>query len=222
MTDRLCRIVGDSLDRYPAWPTLRTVNWRSALDSSGVYVQLHANLPLLSQACVRPVGSDLLPAAIPEARLPVQKFGSDLDDDGITEPSDNCPAWAYPSQTIPSWGIQPNDPDCDGVTSASEGSIGTDPNDPCPNTSMANDEADDRWPSDFDDNKVVNITDVFNVLPPYFGSSAANPNPKGDGMPEYTARRDLVPDGVINISDVFKMLPPYYGSSCTSAHANPS
>lgn len=60
--------------------------------------------------------------------------------------------------------------DCDGWSTADEGTIGTDPNDPCANTSAANDEADDRWPADFDDNRVINILDVGKVLPPFFGS----------------------------------------------------
>jgi len=57
----------------------------------------------------------------------------------------------------------------------------------------------------FDDNRTVNVTDLFNVLPPYFGTSA----------PPTSLRRDLVPDGFINITDVFRVLPPFYGSGCT-------
>lgn len=53
----------------------------------------------------------------------------------------------------------------------------------------------------------MNITDIFNVLPPYFGSTAAGGDP-------YSPRRDLVPDGVINITDASKMLPPLFGSVC--------
>ena len=59
------------------------------------------------------------------------------------------------------WSIPPGDDDCDGWTTADEGVLGTDPNDPCANTATANDEADDRWPPDFDDNQIVNIIDVL-------------------------------------------------------------
>ncbi|NIR02801.1 MAG: hypothetical protein GTN78_21790, partial [Gemmatimonadales bacterium] len=89
---------------------------------------------------------------------------------------------------------------------ADELSIGTDHLDPCADTPTAHDEADDKWPPDFDDNQVVNVTDVFNVLPPTYGSSA--------GQSNYSERADLEPDGVINITDVFKVLPPIFGKSC--------
>ncbi|MDP2674299.1 MAG: hypothetical protein Q8Q00_05245 [Dehalococcoidia bacterium] len=52
---------------------------------------------------------------------------------------------------------------------------------------------------------VINISDVFFLLPPTFGTA----------VPPTSARRDIVPDNVINISDVFKVLPPYFGVVCT-------
>jgi len=124
----------------------------------------------------------------------------DWDGDGVPNPGDNCPLWPNPTQTAPPWGVIPGDPDCDGFSDGDEGTIGTHPEDPC-----ADNTSDDAWPSDFDMNKVVNISDVFYLLPPYFGRS----------VPPTSARRDLAPDGVINISDVFKVLPPYFGASCT-------
>jgi hypothetical protein len=99
------------------------------------------------------------------------------------------------------------DSDSDGFVDGDEGFVGTDPGDACADTESANDEADDKWPVDFDDNRVINITDVFQVFPPYFGSSTGDPN--------YTKRRDLDPNGVINITDVFKVFPPVFGQSCT-------
>ena len=110
--------------------------------------------------------------------------------------SDNCPTTPTP------WPTPIDDGDCDGFTDADEGSIGTDAADAC-----LDDGTDDCWPSDFDMNTVVNISDVVKVLPPYFGSST--------GQPSYSVRRDLAPDGVINIMDVVKVLPPYFGSVCT-------
>jgi hypothetical protein len=44
------------------------------------------------------------------------------------------------------------DADCDGWTDVDEGLISTDPDDDCANTPDPDDEADDRWPADFDDN----------------------------------------------------------------------
>jgi hypothetical protein len=35
------------------------------------------------------------------------------------------------------------------------------------------------------------------------------------GQPNYSQRRDLVPDGVVNIREFLKVLPPYFGQSCT-------
>ncbi len=110
----------------------------------------------------------------------------------------------------PSWPLPVGDTDCDGWTDADEGTIGTDPTDDCPD-----DPTDDAWPSDFDMNAVVNLADLFNVLPPYFGSSPSNPDTNGDTVPDWSPRRDLVPDGFINLADVFMVLPPYFGSSCT-------
>lgn len=99
------------------------------------------------------------------------------------------------------------DSDGDGYDDATEVFLSTDPATACPATSTPNDEDPDAWPPDFDDNQIINITDVFPLLPPHFGSST--------GDPDYSQRADLVPDGVINITDVFKVLPPVFGSSCT-------
>ena len=52
----------------------------------------------------------------------------------------------------------------------------------------------------------MSLTDVFQVLPPIFGSNSADP--------QYSARSDLVPDGVINLEDVFPVLPPTFGTGC--------
>jgi hypothetical protein len=45
------------------------------------------------------------------------------------------------------------------------------------------------------------------VLPPSFGSTSADP--------DYSARRDLKPDGIINLLDVGRVLPPVFGSVCS-------
>jgi len=79
--------------------------------------------------------------------------------------------------------------------------------DNCANTLAPVDEADDRWPADFDDNKLINISGAFFLLPPYYGSST--------GGTYFSARRDIVPDSVVNVSDMYKLLPPFFGFACT-------
>ena len=122
---------------------------------------------------------------------------NDVDSDGVFDFIDNCPNWYNPSQTLPPWLVPACDADCDGFTSADEGSIGTDPNVHC---------GADAWPPDFDDNMVINTTDVFQVLPPALGQAVTT----------HLVRQNLFPgDAVINTTDVFRVLPPFLGSSCT-------
>ena len=147
----------------------------------------------------------------------------DQDADDLGDVCDNCPADPNPGQengdgdplgdicdpcpTIPTFGlwlIPVGDVDCDGFSSADEGLIGTAPTNPCADTLAPNDEADDKWPPDFDDNQRVNTTDVFQVVGPFFGTS----------VPPTSPRRDLFPDGVINTTDVFRISPPFLGSGC--------
>ena len=115
-----------------------------------------------------------------------------------------------PTPGLTPWTNPPGDIDCDGYSSADEGTITTDPNDDC-----ADDPTDDAWPSDFDMNTFINLGDVFNVLPPYFGSSPGLPDTNGDTIPDWSVRRDLQPNGFINLGDVFMVLPPYFGWNCT-------
>lgn len=97
---------------------------------------------------------------------------ADADGDGVPDSSDNCPNWPNSSQALPPWNVPAGDPDCDGFTDGAESIIGTDPLDPCANTATANDQADDRWPTDFDDNRQVNIVDVLALKPAF--STAVN------------------------------------------------
>jgi hypothetical protein len=95
------------------------------------------------------------------------------------------------------------DTDGDGTNNGNEVLIGTDPSNDCPLISGQH----DAWPADFDRNRVINTTDVFQVLPPVLGSTV--------GASSYTVRADLAPGGVINTTDVFQVLPPVLGSTCT-------
>jgi len=98
------------------------------------------------------------------------------------------------------------DADGDGFSDCAESSIGTLSATGCATTAVAGDENPDPAPPDFNDDRLVNLTDLFEMLPPHFGQSSGNPN--------YSARRDLEPDGVINITDVVRLLPPVFGSTC--------
>jgi len=123
----------------------------------------------------------------------------DSDDDGLSDGAEVNTYLTNPLDT---------DSDNDTFMDGDEVQIGTLPNSACPVTMTADDEDPDAWPPDFDDNRVINISDVFQMLPPVFGSSMA-------GGPPFSVRNDLARDDVINISDVFKVLPPTFGSSCT-------
>ena len=98
------------------------------------------------------------------------------------------------------------DSDGDGFSDCEESSIGTLSLAGCAATVTPGDEDPDSAPPDFNDDRVVNLTDFFEVLPPNFGQTS--------GSGGFSQRRDLVPDGVINISDVIRLLPPVFGSSC--------
>jgi hypothetical protein len=113
-----------------------------------------------------------------------QSYVADDDGDGVPNGQDNCPATSNASQAnqdgdpagdaceaahcvnVPNWWTSQGaatDPDCDGFTTAMEthADIATDPNDPCPDTSAANDEnPDDKWPADFNDNQQLTTLDL--------------------------------------------------------------
>jgi hypothetical protein len=97
------------------------------------------------------------------------------------------------------------DDDGDGTIDAIENIIGTDSLVSCNDSSGLPD-----WPQDFDDNKVINIVDVYKLVPPVF-QSKINPG----GKEPYQWRRDITGDGHINILDIFKMTPPVFNSTCT-------
>jgi hypothetical protein len=114
------------------------------------------------------------------------------DGDGFVDAVDNCP------DTATVWFVPAGDDDCDGWSTDDEGSIGTDPNLAC---------STDNWPPDFDGSHIVDIFDVSALAPPVFFSET--------GDPDYTARRDIGPDGIIDIFDVSMMAPPIFFATCT-------
>jgi hypothetical protein len=83
-----------------------------------------------------------------------------------------------------------------------EMSVGTNPLDRCADTPTANDEADDKWPPDFDDNRSVNVVD-FTLWKVDYPSP---PKP-------LNARADLNASGSVNVLD-FGAWRPYFGTAC--------
>ena len=118
----------------------------------------------------------------------------DSDADGLGNACDNCPNWSNANQALPSWPVPPDDPDCDGFASAIESTTQTNPAEAC---GVA------AWPPDFNDDGLVNVTDVL-MLKPVFGFS----------IPPASPRFDLTAGGSVSISEVLA-LKPFFGAGCT-------
>jgi hypothetical protein len=127
----------------------------------------------------------------------------DTDADTVIDGADNCPNWPNTAQALPTWTIPALDSDCDGFTVAREQHVGTDPTKHCNLTTTANDEA-DFWPSDFNDSRSTNLSDVVLMGPSY------NKNSTQVG---YNQRFDLNASFSVNLSDVV-LLGPFYNEGC--------
>ncbi len=112
----------------------------------------------------------------------------DFDGDGWGDACDNCPMAAT------AWFVPPGDVDCDGFTTSDETVIETDPAVACHDAVGLPD-----WPPDFNDDKNVNMLDVFQMFPVWFGPGQ---------------RQDLNLDGAVNMLDVFLMF-PFWFETCT-------
>jgi hypothetical protein len=128
----------------------------------------------------------------------------DTDADTVIDGTDNCPNWPNAAQNVPTWTIPANDSDCDGFTVAREQFVGTDPTKHCNVTTTTNDEPVDAWPSDFNDSRTTNLSDVILMGPSY------NKNSTQVG---YNQRLDLNASNSVNLSDVI-LLGPFYNKSC--------
>ena len=126
---------------------------------------------------------------------------ADTDGDGVPDTEDNCPTVAT------AWIVPAGDGDCDAWTDALEGLIGTDASDPCADTSAANDEDPDPQPPDFNDDTLVDVTDLSLMGPPIFNIIQG-----ADENPEYDARFDLNADDFVDITDVALMGPPVFNA----------
>ena len=131
-------------------------------------------------------------------------YNPDSDADTVVDGTDNCPNWPNAAQNVPSWTIPANDSDCDGFNVAREQFVGTDPTKHCNLTTTANDEAVDYWPSDFNDSRSTNLSDLILMGPSYN---------KLLGNPAYNPRFDLNASNSVSLSDVI-LLGPFYNKSC--------
>jgi hypothetical protein len=157
---------------------------------------------------------------------------TDSDSDTLGDPCDNCPAITNQNQanqdgdeygdacevpncvTIANHWTVPNsgDTDCDGYADttvfaprASEQTIGTVPTQKCAATGTFNDEpAPDAWPPDFNDNQLVNGSDVlsFNNA---FAKHTTDPPIVLLGTSTPITRFDLNGNGLVNGADVLQL-----------------
>jgi hypothetical protein len=96
------------------------------------------------------------------------------------------------------------DSDGDDFINQDELYIDTDPFDDCADTGIPNDEHPDPWPPDFDDNRVVEVTDAIIFVSAF---------PSALGSPNYDARCEMDPDGVIDVFDAVIFL-SYFPGTC--------
>jgi len=120
----------------------------------------------------------------------------DFDCDAVLNGADNCPNWPNPAQSLPPWPIPPNDPDCDGFSTAVENAAGTAALTHC----GAN-----AWPADVNNDTFSDISDI-SALTAVFGTS----------VPPAPARYNIAPDpvdGFVDITDISKMT-AFFGLRC--------
>jgi hypothetical protein len=115
---------------------------------------------------------------------------TDSDADGVSDDSDNCPAWPNADQSLPRWPVPEDDPDCDGWSTADESSISTHPMAAC---------GAGAWPPDTYEDQLVDSQDLVALLPGLF---------KSVGQPGYSARLDIFQPGtIIDSQDLVAFLP---------------
>jgi hypothetical protein len=126
---------------------------------------------------------------------------NDNDGDTIVNNLDNCPSWPNPTQALPVWVVPANDPDCDGVATAAETFMGTDPNTHCAQTATANDEPPpDAWPFDFNNDQKASLPDVLGFISVF---NTVSPDPR------YDARFDVSGNGHVDLPDVLSFIPVF-------------
>jgi len=121
----------------------------------------------------------------------------DLDCDTIGDAVDNCPSWPNLDQDLPPWQVPPNDPDCDGFSTAVENSAGTAPQTQC---------GLNAWPADLNNDGFSDITDIT-TLGGSFGKS----------VPPAPARHNIAPDPVDTVVDItdISTIGRFFGKGCS-------
>jgi hypothetical protein len=128
--------------------------------------------------------------------------GYDDDGDGQVDRNQaNCRIAALTGPMITSLNTLLPDDDLDGEPTWKEILRETDPYERCPSTGGGN-ELLDPWTPDLNDDKSVNILDVFQMFPAWLASESANNS---------SYRSDLNFDGSTNILDVFQLFPNWLG-----------
>ena len=110
--------------------------------------------------------------------------------------------------------MPPGDSDCDSWTNSQEGGIGsldpatlgTDPNDDCPDNT-----SDDAYPADFDKNRIVNVFDILTGLGPQVGKTSLDPGWVPTGK---RANLDTPSNQIVNVFDILR-LSAHIGYICT-------
>jgi parallel beta-helix repeat protein len=138
------------------------------------------------------------------APFPLPVICTDADSDGFCNEQDNCPAWPNAAQNLPNWPVPAEDPDCDGWNDTREAWMGTDPLDHCNDTTATIDEPLDAWPTDLNDSRMTNLSDVVLIGPVYNQPTGTDPARK---------RFDMNASGAVNLSDVV-MMGPFYNKGC--------
>jgi subtilisin family serine protease len=130
-------------------------------------------------------------------------FG-DKDGDGRLDQADNCPDRNNPAQDLPSWPVPPGDTDCDGFTTTIEARTYSLASQRCASTVTPDDEVYSSWPTDIDNNRVTNLSDVIRMSPAYNTT---------EGSLNYDPRFDLNADGTVVLTDILKF-GPFFNKPC--------
>ena len=133
-------------------------------------------------------------------------LAADIDGDGVSDPSDNCPTVPNPTQLDTDGDGLGNvcdpDDDNDGFTDEIESYLRTDSLDACPDGP-----SDDAWPLDINNDGGINVvTDVLN----FRGRIGATP-----GDPNWWQRLDLNGDGGISVVGDVLTYRGMIGETCT-------
>ena len=136
--------------------------------------------------------------------------GTDADGDGwcaTTAGEVDSSNLRHPS--LASWTSVLADHDGDGYNGWVESFMGTDDTKQCNASGASNDEPLDARPTDFNDDRNINLLDINIMKPKFF--TAANDSPPGT----YDKRQDLNADTAISLLDI-NIMKPFFFTTCTT------